>query len=256
MCLRRPASGWISADMRIRNDKPTLDDVFFKYAGAAHTVAGRLRNDHGPDQCHTHRRAALYRLHHPRGIASVHHIRLCILWPDNRLGEGDWNFKEASCSPTSIYATVIGRSVASGVRAVVQALIIFPVAILLGVKFIANPFYIAAAFLILFLVSGGFAAISILVASIMKTRERFMGLGQALIMPLFFASNALYPIDMMPSALQLFAVLNPLTYAVDAIRGLMISGELGNILVDVLAILVFDMVVFALASLSFRKILE
>ena len=42
----------------------------------------------------------------------------------------------------------------------------------------------------------------------------------------------------------------------DAIRGLMISGELGNILVDVLAILVFDMVVFALASLSFRKILE
>jgi len=41
-----------------------------------------------------------------------------------------------------------------------------------------------------------------------------------------------------------------------AIRGLMISGELGNILVDMLAILVFDMVVFALASLSFRKILE
>jgi ABC-2 type transport system permease protein len=61
---------------------------------------------------------------------------------------------------------------------------------------------------------------------------------------------------MMPSALQLFAVLNPLTYAVDAIRGLMISGELGNILVDVLAILAFDLVVFALASLSFRKILE
>jgi len=106
--------------------------------------------------------------------------------------------KRLLVAPTSIYATVIGRSVASGVRAVVQALI----------------------------------------------------------MPLFFASNALYPIDMMPSALQLFAVLNPLTYAVDAIRGLMISGELGNILVDVLAILVFDMVVFALASLSFRKILE
>jgi len=77
--------------------------------------------------------------------------------------------KRLLVAPTSIYATVVGRSVASGVRAVVQALIIFPVAILLGVKFIANPLYIAAAFLILFLVSGGFAAISILVASIMKT---------------------------------------------------------------------------------------
>jgi len=75
-------------------------------------------------------------------------------------------------------------------------------------------------------------------------------------MPLFFASNALYPIDMMPSALQLFAVFNPLTYAVAAIRSLMIRGELGNILIDVLAILAFDVVVFALASLSFRKIIE
>jgi len=104
------------------------------------------------------------------------------------------------------------------VRAVVQALIIFPVAILLGVKFIANPFYIAAAFLILFLVSGGFAAISILVASIMKTRERFMGLGQALIMPLFFASNALYPIDAFPGFMRMLAQFNPLTHLVNGVR--------------------------------------
>jgi len=83
-----------------------------------------------------------------------------------------------------------------------------------------------------------------------------MGLGQALIMPLFFASNALYPVDMMPSALQLFALLNPLTYSVDAIRGLMISGELNNLAIDLLAILAFDVVVFVLASLSFRKIIE
>jgi len=139
---------------------------------------------------------------------------------------------------------------------VVQALIIFPVAILLGVKFIANPLYLLAAFLILFLVSGGFAAISIFVASIMKTRERFMGLGQALIMPLFFASNALYPIDMMPSALQYVAIFNPLTYAVDAVRGLMISGDVSRLTMDIAAIALFDVVVFAVASLSFRKIIE
>ena len=61
---------------------------------------------------------------------------------------------------------------------------------------------------------------------------------------------------MMPSALQLFALLNPLTYAVDATRGLMISGELNNLLIAVVAILAFDVVVFAMASLSFRKIIE
>jgi len=143
------------------------------------------------------------------------------------------------------------------VRAVVQALIIFPVAILLGVKFISNPLYILTAFLILFLISGGFAATSIFVASIVKTRERFMGLGQALIMPLFFASNALYPIDMMPQVLQYVAVLNPLTYAVDAVRGLMISGDVSNLaIIDMVAIASFDVVVFAVASVSFRKIIE
>jgi ABC-2 type transport system permease protein len=117
-----------------------------------------------------------------------------------------------------------------------------------------KPAPVQAAFLIL--VSGGFAALSIFVASLMKTRERFMGLGQALIMPLFFASNALYPIELMPPALQYIAVLNPLTYAVDAVRGLLISGDLSNLAVDVLAIIVFDVAIFAVASLTFKKSIE
>ena len=90
----------------------------------------------------------------------------------------------------------------------------------------------------------------------MKTRERFMGLGQALIMPLFFASNALYPVEMMPPMLQYIAALNPLTYAVDAVRGLMISGDVSRLGLDVAAIVVFDVVVFTVASLSFKKIIE
>ncbi|MDD1755007.1 MAG: ABC transporter permease, partial [Methanothrix sp.] len=137
-----------------------------------------------------------------------------------------------------------------------QALIIFPVAILLGVKFIPNPLYIIAAFLMLFMISGGFAALSIFVASLMKTRERFMGIGQALIMPLFFASNALYPISLMPPFLQSIASINPLTYAVDAVRGLMISGDVANVPADFAAVIVFDILIFAVASISFRKIIE
>jgi ABC-2 type transport system permease protein len=164
--------------------------------------------------------------------------------------------KKLLVAPASRYAIVIGRSVASGVRAIFQALIILPIAVILGVKIIFNPMFLIAAFLILFFVSGGFAAISIFVASLMKTRERFMGIGQALIMPLFFASSALYPIKLMPQALQYFAIINPLTYAVDAVRGLMISGDLNNILPDVAAIVIFDLVMFTVASISFRKIIE
>jgi len=90
----------------------------------------------------------------------------------------------------------------------------------------------------------------------MKTRERFMGIGQALIMPLFFASNALYPIKLMPPFLQTIAVLNPLTYAVDAVRGLLISGEVANIPADFVSVIIFDAVVFIVASISFRRIIQ
>jgi ABC-2 type transport system permease protein len=57
-----------------------------------------------------------------------------------------------------------------------------------------------------------------------KTRERFMGIGQVLTMPMFFASNAIYPISMMPSWLGAVARANPLTYLVDALRTLMLAG--------------------------------
>jgi ABC-2 type transport system permease protein len=57
-----------------------------------------------------------------------------------------------------------------------------------------------------------------------KSRERFMGVGQLMTMPLFFASNAIYPISIMPHWLRVVAYLNPLTYLVDALRTLMIGA--------------------------------
>jgi ABC-2 type transport system permease protein len=51
-----------------------------------------------------------------------------------------------------------------------------------------------------------------------------MGIGQVLTMPLFFASNAIYPLSMMPGWLQVVSQINPLTYEVDALRALMLVG--------------------------------
>jgi ABC-2 type transport system permease protein len=69
-----------------------------------------------------------------------------------------------------------------------------------------------------------FSTFSLIIACIVKTRERFMGIGQVLTMPLFFASNAIYPLELMPAWLVVFARINPLTYLVDILRGLMIQG--------------------------------
>ena len=164
--------------------------------------------------------------------------------------------KKLLVTPTSRYALVIGRSMASGVRAIFQMAIIFLVALLLGVTFVPNVLNLALAVVILFFASGGLAALSILITSLMKTRERVMGIGQAIIMPLFFASNALYPIAMMPPVLQYIAMGNPLSYIVDAVRSLTITGDLAMLPIDILAIAMFDVAVFNLASISFRKVIQ
>ncbi len=70
-----------------------------------------------------------------------------------------------------------------------------------------------------------FATFSLIVACLVKTRERFMGIGQVLTMPLFFASNAIYPIAVMPTVVRWFARINPLSYQTDILRTLMLRGS-------------------------------
>ena len=126
-------------------------------------------------------------------------------------------------SPASRLALVAGRGVASGVRSLSQAVIVILLALLMGVHVILDPARLLAH-------RGGghprlgaFATFSLTIACIVRTRERFMGIGQLLTMPLFFASNAIYPISAMPDWLKVVAVLNPLTYMVGALRALMVS---------------------------------
>ncbi len=164
--------------------------------------------------------------------------------------------KKLLVTPASRTATVIGRSMASGVRAIFQGLLVLPVALLMGVKFNPNILEVVCSFLIIFLSAGGFAAISIFFASFMKSREKFMGIGQAIIMPLFFLSNALYHIEDMPKVIQIVALGNPLSYVVDAVRSLMITGILSNLLLDLVVILVFDVGMYIIASLAFKKIIQ
>ena len=164
--------------------------------------------------------------------------------------------KKLVASPAPKSAIVAGRAMAAGTRALSQVIVIIPFAMLIGVSVILNPFYLVAAMLIVFIASSGFAALSIMVASYFKTRERFMGLGQVIVMPLFFGSNALYPVSSMPPILQQFAAVNPMTYMVDALRGLLITGDLSALPIDAVVIVAFATLMIWLASLSFKRIIE
>ena len=99
---------------------------------------------------------------------------------------------------------------------------------ILGVKLNWSPLALLGMLVTIVLAAVLFSTFSLIIACIVKTRERFMGIGQVLTMPLFFASNALYPTAMMPVWMQTISRLNPLTYVVDALRSFMLVGSTNN----------------------------
>jgi len=127
-------------------------------------------------------------------------------------------------SPTPRTALVLGKGISAGVRALSQVAIVYALALLLGVKINWHPLALAGVLSIAILGAACFSILSLVIACVVKTRERFMGIGQVLTMPLFFASNAIYPISLMPDWLKVVSHLNPLTYEVDALRALMLAG--------------------------------
>ena len=142
-------------------------------------------------------------------------------------------------SPAPRAAQVLGKGLAAGVRGLAQAVIIYILALMLGVPINWNPLALLGVAAVVVSGAALFSLFSLLVACIVKTRERFMGFGQVMTMPLFFASNAIYPVSLMPGWLQVIARINPLTYEVDALRALMLSGGTSTYGVGVdLAILV------------------
>lgn len=125
-------------------------------------------------------------------------------------------------SPAPRSALVLGKAVSAVLRGWSQALIVYLLAAVLGVGLRLDPLALIGVLLLISLGSALFATLSLIIACLVKTRERFMGIGQVLTMPIFFASNALYPLDLMPGWLQVLSRINPLTYEVDGLRALML----------------------------------
>jgi len=138
-------------------------------------------------------------------------------------------------TPTPRVALVAGKGFAAGLRAAIQALIVFGLCAILRVGVDWNPLRLALAVLVVMAGSAFFSMLSMTIAGVVLSRERLMGIGQAITMPLFFASNALYPVHVMPGWLQVLSAVNPLSYEVDALRSLILNVP-GDLPVDLAVI--------------------
>jgi ABC-2 type transport system permease protein len=133
-------------------------------------------------------------------------------------------------TPIPRMAIVLGKASGAGIRALTQATVLLTVIAITGIGIEWRPLQIAGALVLLVLGTAGFACLSMVLAALVRTRERFMGIGQLIMMPLFFASSALYPLSIMPTWLRIVARVNPLTYEVHGMRDLLLGVSSGGTL--------------------------
>ena len=159
------------------------------------------------------------------GILAQSVLFIAIFYGINVIWERDLGIlQKLMATPAPRSALVLGKAVSAGVRGTSQAIIIYLLALVMGIPIRFEGGAILAVVGFVLLGSALFSTFSLAVACIVKTRERFMGIGQVLTMPLFFASNAIYPLAIMPQWLHILARINPLSYQVDALRTLMVQG--------------------------------
>ncbi len=158
-------------------------------------------------------------------------------------------------SPAPRSALVLGKALSAGVRALSQALIVYVLALILGVGIDLHPVNILGVAAAIVLGSALFSTLSLIIACIVKTRERFMGIGQVLTMPIFFASNAIYPLSLMPPWLNAVSHINPLTYEVDALRFLMLTHGASDygLLLDFGVLAAVTVVLIAIAARMYGR---
>jgi ABC-2 type transport system permease protein len=188
------------------------------------------------------------------GIMAQSALFIAIFYGIQLIWERDFGIlTKLLATPTPRAALVAGKAFAAGVRAVSQVLVVLVLASILGVRFVWRPLGLLGAVVAVMLGSSFFASLSMTIAGLVRTRERLMGIGQAITMPLFFASNALYPTEIMPAWVRAVTHVNPLSYEVNALRRLLL-GLPGSLAADFAALLVAAAVGIAAASLLLGRL--
>lgn len=172
----------------------------------------------------------------------------------NTLWDRRYGFmNKALTSPISRSSIALGKMLAISLIAALQASLIIGIAFAIGVSF-PNFIVIVPIMAIVILFSLGFSGISVMVAATAKSQETFWGIINFLGMPLFMISPALFPLELLPDWLAVAAKLNPVTYTILLIRGLMTGVTEGvSPALSIGVISVFVLVMVGLASYVFTR---
>lgn len=161
--------------------------------------------------------------------------------------------KETLVAPMSRLSIMIGRTLGGATVATLQGVIVMFISMLLGFRPV-SWFAILPAIIIMFLVAILFTSLGTMIASLLDDMQGFQLIMNFLVMPVFFLSGALFPLKDMPAALDVIARLDPLSYGIDALRGLLINAGHYGLVVDFVVLGALTVLFWSLGSYFFKKI--
>jgi len=159
--------------------------------------------------------------------------------------------KEILVAPVPRASVVIGKALAGATIATLQGTVLFVFAPFVGV--FPNPLQILASIGVMLLIGIGLTSVGILIAARMTSFEGFGTINNFVVLPLYFTSAAQFPLTKAPQWLQALAHLNPLTYAVDILRGLLDNVWTYNAAVDIAVLTGFAIVGILAATWAFTR---
>jgi len=161
--------------------------------------------------------------------------------------------KETLVAPVSRLKIMIGRTLGGGTVAIIQGLIIFATSLIVGFRPM-NSYLLLLSFVFMALIALFFTALGTAIASVLEDMQGFQLLMNFLLMPLYFLSGALFPLQGLPKAIGLVAALNPLAYGVDGLRGTLVNGSHFGLLTDFSVLTVITVIILVIGSFLFSKI--
>jgi len=160
--------------------------------------------------------------------------------------------KETMVAPVARWKIMFGKTLGGATIAVIQAIIVFIMTLFFG--FSPNWFLLPVALLFMFVLAIAFTAFGISIASKLEDMQAFPIIMNFLVMPIFFLSGALFPLDNLPKAIDIITKIDPLSYGVDGLRGALVNASHYGMALDFLALSAIALILIGLGTYLFNKI--
>jgi ABC-2 type transport system permease protein len=161
--------------------------------------------------------------------------------------------KETLVAPVPRLLIMIGRTLGGATTALLQGLIVIGVCLLAGFR-PAHFSLLPLAFIYMFLIALLFTAFGTAVASLLSDFQGFQLVMNFLVMPMFFLSGALFPLQNVPRLLKIIASINPLTYGIDGLRHTLTGVTYFGTAIDLLVLSAFTAALLTIGSALFSRI--